>query len=294
VFKPSGEETLDWYLKSLLFLGQEEDGKDIVALLEHNKSSWEGKIKSFQLQKFATGIEVAISAFFNGHDFITPININFEHKKLFPGDLGPFTGEMGTLMYWDNPNNIFKATLGKMRDQLAESGYVGAIDVNCIVNGKGIYPLEFTSRFGYPTISIMMEGVQSPWGEFLYSIANGEDYKLKTKRGFQVGVVMVVPPFPYHNAVEFEVYKNTSVVFKKPNLNGVHLGDVKREGDEWKPAGEDGYVLIVTGSNHTVENARKEAYHRIDNILLLNKYYRTDIGEKWHKESDELWAWDVL
>jgi len=293
VFKPSGDEVLDWYLKSLLFLGQEEDGTDILDLLEHNKKSWSA-IKSFQLQKFVAGVEVAVSAFFNGHDFIYPINVNFEHKKLFPGDLGPFTGEMGTLMYWDNSNNLFRATLGKMRDKLAESKYVGAIDVNCIVNGKGIYPLEFTSRFGYPTISIMMEGVQSPWGEFLYSIAKGEDYKLKTKRGFQIGVVIVVPPFPYHNAKEFEMYKNTSIVFRKPNLNGVHLGDVKRDGDEWKPAGEDGYVLVVTGSNHTVEGARKEVYHRIDNILLLNKYYRTDIGEKWTRESDELWTWDIL
>lgn len=294
VFKPSGEETLDWNLKSLLFLGQEEDGKDILALLQHNKKSWSKKIKSFQLQKFASGVEVAVSAFFNGQDFVFPININFEHKKLFPGDIGPYTGEMGTLMYWDGPNNLFNATLGKMKEKLCTNHYVGVIDINCIVNGKGIYPLEFTARFGYPTISIMLEGVQSPWGEFLYALASGTEYKLKAQRGFQIGVVVAVPPFPSFDKDEFKMYKDTSIIFKKPNLNGMHLGDVKLVDDDWKLAGESGYAIVATGSGITVEDARKEAYHRIDNIILQNMFYRTDIGLKWSKESDELWAWNIL
>ena len=262
--------------------------------MKHNQKSWSEKIKEFQLQKFATGIEVAISAFFNGNDFIYPINVNFEHKKLFPGDIGPYTGEMGTLMYWDDTNELFKSTLFRMRDRLRESKYVGCIDINCIVNGKGIYPLEFTTRFGYPTISIMMEGVQSPWGEFLYALAKGEDYKIKTNKGFQVGIVVAVPPFPYYDEEQYKIYKGTSIVFKKPNFNGIHLGDVRLEGGDWKLTGDAGYALIVTGSDNTVEGARKVAYHRIENIILQNMFYRTDIGLKWGREGDELQAWGLL
>lgn len=293
VFKPS-EGDLDWHMKNLLFIAREEDGVDLLEVLEHNRKSWSRKIKRFQLQKFATGVEVAVGAFFNGNEFITPININFEHKKLFPGDIGPPTGEMGTLMFWEEPNGFFNATLGKMTEKLRASKYVGYIDINCIANARGIYPLEFTSRFGYPTISIHMEGIMSPMGEFLHAIAKGESYSLKTQNGYQVGVVVATPPFPYSDDKMFQVYKDASILFKRPNLDGIHLGDVKLVENDWKLAGKSGYVLVVTGSGSTVESARRQAYRRVENVMLQNMFYRTDIGGKWFEESDELHTWGVL
>ena len=50
--------------------------------------------------------------------------MNFEHKKLFPGDIGPPTGEMGTLMFWEEPNGFFAATLGKMLEKLREATWL--------------------------------------------------------------------------------------------------------------------------------------------------------------------------
>ncbi|MEK7061658.1 MAG: phosphoribosylglycinamide synthetase C domain-containing protein [Patescibacteria group bacterium] len=293
VFKPS--EFIGSSSKGLLFLGKDEDGKDLCEIIRSNKNVLKKKVKQFQLQKFAQGVEVAVGAFFNGNNFIYPININFEHKKLFPGDIGPYTGEMGTLMYWSGPNTIFKTTLEKMGDDIKKSGYVGYIDINCIANARGIYPLEFTCRFGYPHISIAMEGITSRIGEFLYSIAKGENYDLKTKKGFQLGVCCAVPPFPYYDKEEMDIYKDLSIIFKKPNnIEGTHLGDVKLVDGSWRIAGESGYALVVTGSGTTVEDARKQAYSRIENILLQNMFYRTDIGLGWYEDSDKLQTWGYL
>lgn len=292
VWKPSGNTPSD--MKGLLFLGEEEDGKDILEVLEHNKTAWAKKIKSFQLQKFAGGVEVAVGAFFNGQDFIYPINVNFEHKKLFPGDIGPYTGEMGTLMYWSPPNTIFNLTLAKMKDDLKQSGYVGYVDVNCIANARGVYPLEFTARLGYPTISIQIEGVQSAWGEFLSTIAQKRPFELKVKKGFQVGAIIAVPPFPYEDKSEFDIYRDLSILFKKPNLDGIHLGDVKFVDGDWRLAGQTGYALVVTGSGITVVEARQQMQNRIDNIMLQNMFYRTDIGERWNQDSDRLQMWGYL
>ncbi|MEK7562595.1 MAG: phosphoribosylamine--glycine ligase [Patescibacteria group bacterium] len=292
VFKPSG--TVLSGQKGILFTGNDDSGSDLTEVLSQNKKTLAKKYKQFQLQKFVQGVEIAVGAFFNGSDFIYPININFEHKNLFPGDIGPYTSEMGTLMYWSGANTIFKTTLEKIKEPLKESKYVGYVDINCIANGRGIYPLEFTCRFGYPHISIAMEGVLSQWGEFLYRIAKGEQPELKTKKGFQIGIVVAVPPFPYDDKKAFEIYRDLSITFKKPNLEGVHLGDIKLVDNIWHLAGDSGYALIVTGWGFTVAEARKMAYNRIENIILQNKFYRTDIGIRWNSDSDKLQSWGYL
>ncbi|MFH1448083.1 MAG: hypothetical protein ABIG39_04415 [Candidatus Micrarchaeota archaeon] len=112
VIKPNGKAQNE---KELSFIGQEEDGNDILNVLAHYKKSWSKKLNDFQIQKFAQGVEVAVGAFFNGKDFTYPININFEYKKMFPGDIGPNTGEMGTLMFWSPSNTLFNETLAKMK-----------------------------------------------------------------------------------------------------------------------------------------------------------------------------------
>lgn len=643
VFKPSGNTPSGG--KGLLFLGAEEDGKDIIEILEQNKAVWQKKAPNFILQKFASGVEVAVGAFFNGKEFIYPINVNFEHKRVFPGDIGPFAGEMGTLMFWSEPNNLFRATLAKMLPALRESGYVGYIDINCIVNGRGIYPLEWTCfsddteiltlsgwklikdvrkgeiaatldpksrhleyqavsgtikkrfegelirihgngeahraidclvtpdhqmfikkrnggygfaradsipqgskivrsavwkgtevkthtvpgyiekhhlgkyhkifpiehklvtmpmdvwlkflgiflaegsiggrrhiisisqyskkgevrqllkdfpfnvkehkkgfqiastqlarclrdynfgraadkfvpayvkdlpprqikvfldafrvgdgsihprtgqisyfsssakmaddiqelllkcgtvgnikrnrvqgsmvtgtnyrrngdmfsvservrktdfyvdkrnisripyggyvhcvevpnhiiyvrrngkafwcgncRFGYPTIQIQQEGITMPMGEMLWRLAHGENFEIKTKRGFQIGVRIMVPTYfaKSKDKETVEIYRDLPVLFKRPNLEGIHIEDVKLEDGVWRVAGESGVLMVVTGSGTTVEEAQKQVYARVQNIMVLNMFYRTDIGAKWGPDSDKLHTWGYL
>jgi len=290
VIKPSGE---DQNIKGLLFVGEEDDGRDVIQVLNDYKNVAK-KEPWFQLQKRVQGVEVAVGAFFNGKEFIYPINVNFEHKKLFPGNIGPSTGEMGTSMFWSGPNKIFNITLKKLEPTLAKEGYVGYIDMNCIVNGYGIYPLEFTSRFGYPTISIQQEGMINPIGDFFYDIARGANPKLKVKSGFQIGVRLVVPPFPFKDMETFNVKSKDSVIFFKKNHEGVHIEDVKIANGEWVVTGTSGVILIVCGTGTTMKQAQAQVYKRIKNIKIPHMYYRTDIGDRWFEDSDKLHTWGYL
>lgn len=292
VVKPSGKAQEE---KVLSFVGQEEDGLDILAVLERYKTTWSTKVKSFQIQRFVSGVEVAVGAFFNGQDYVLPACINFEHKRMFNDEIGPSTGEMGTLMFWSEKSRLYEETLVKFRPILVEMGYVGYFDINCIVNSRGIYPLEITPRFGYPTINIQMEGVTSRWGDLLHALANKQQFNLRTQRGFQIGVVVAVPPYPFSDPAAYRRYSEDAVIiFKKAMANGIHHGDAKLVEGDWRLAGNSGYALVITGSGSTVEEARKETYNRVKNVIIPNMFYRTDIGERWYKDGDLLLTWGYL
>ncbi len=290
VIKPSGAA-----VKRRLFVGDEDDGQDVIRVLEAYRKSFPDEIKVFQLQRRVTGVEVAVGAFFSGKEFVYPINVNFEHKKLFPGNIGPSTGEMGTVMFWSGANRLFNSTLRRMEPRLAEEGYVGYIDLNCIVNGNGIYPLEFTSRFGYPTISIQQEGMITPIGRFLADLAAGVNPKLRVKSGFQIGVRIAVSPFPFNDDATFlSVSKNAAILFRKGIPEEVHIEDVKQVNGQWYVAGTSGVVLVVCGLGQTVRQAQAQAYSRIRNIMIPDMYYRDDIGERWFEDHDRLHTWGYL
>jgi len=293
VIKPSGEAQ---NTKHLLFVGMEDDGSDVIGLLQTYKKIWANTIKVFQLQKKVAGVEVAVGAFFNGNRFVEPININFEHKKLFPGNVGPSTGEMGTSMFWSKPNKIFNATLKKMEPKLREEKFTGYIDINMVVNGNGIYPLEFTSRFGYPTIQIQVDSLITPTGQFLYDLANGVDSDFKVKKGFSVGLRVVVPPFPFEDPKTYKMFsEDAAVIFKKKEqLDGIHIEGVREVNGIWTVASVDGTTIIVTGQGPTMKQAQQQAYRRVQNVLIPNMYYRSDIGDRWPEDSDRLLGWGYL
>ena len=106
---------------------------------------------------------------------------------------------------------------------------------------------------------------------------------------------LVVPPYPFKDKETFESYsKNAAIVFKKPMSEGVHLHDVKRVNDEWLVTGGAGLALVVSGLGATMKEAQKQAYARIQNILIPNMYFRDDIGDRWYEDSDRLHTWGYL
>jgi phosphoribosylamine--glycine ligase len=293
VIKPLGEVQ---NVKRLLYVGSEDDGSDVVDVLRAYEKAWGHRMAGFQLQRKVEGVEVAVCGFFDGSEFVDQVNFNFEHKKLFPGNIGPQTGEMGTSMFWAGRNHLFEATLGRLEAWLADEGYVGSIDLNCIVNENGIYPLEFTPRFGYPTIALQEESIESSTAEFFHDLAHGERPDVAVHSGYQVAVRVVLPPFPFDDEATYaENSRNAAIVFESEDRTGVHLEDTKRVDGQWRVAGESGMPLVVTGMGETMQAAREQAYERVDGIRIPNLYYRDDIGERWiDGDGDRLQAWGYL
>lgn len=300
----------EWVLKqndhntALTYIGDTKQGTDLINILENYKNIFGGS-NSITLQKRVHGVEIAVGRFFNGKDWLGPIVFNQEHKHFCNDDIGPLSGETGTLMWYEkNENNkLFQKTLAKLKQHLQKIGYKGYIDINCIVSGKkNAYPLEITSRFGSSTVETQSEIQKSPWSEFLLAMAKGIEFRLDYSKGYGITVALTVPPFPYKTSDKKLVQKGVNIYFSKElskeDFSHIHFEEVlirKEKGkNNYYIAGNTGYILYITGSGNSISKAREKVYGIIDKIIIPKMFYRTDIGLRFARKDQKLlkkWGW---
>jgi phosphoribosylamine--glycine ligase len=264
--------------------------------LVYRLSAWKAKHgrppNPFILQDKVDGIEFAVGAWYGPEGFTEGWEENWEHKKLMAGDLGPNTGEMGTVLRYVKTSRLAEKVLKPLESQLERLGYVGNIDVNCIIDEDGQpWPLEFTMRFGWPTFTIQM--VLFEWDpiEFLFAFARGENtrgaYRLND---VAVGVIPVLPPFPatpknYEDVIGIPIFEMADdfsfeeVQAWKGDKSGVHA--------EYATAGMIVGVACATGA--TVREAARKAYKELDQLKVpASPYWRNDIGQPLKKSLPRL------
>ena len=62
------------------------------------------------------------------------------------------------------------------------------------------------------------------------------------------------------------------------DLDSLHLGEVTMRNGQLRTAGMIGYIMVVTGTGTTIEEARAAAYERTGKVVIPNVRYRNDIG----------------
>src|SRR3954466_8843755 len=164
------------------FIGQLPQVDDVVAYLEALPA--QATSESFILIEHVERVEMGIGAYFDGEKFLTPSCLAWEHKRFFPGDLGELTGEMGTIVTYERTARFHALTLGRMEGLLRRNGYCGYINLNTIVNEHGIWPLEFTCRFGYPGYAILDSLQRTPWSALFHGMVTQSIERFETHPGF--------------------------------------------------------------------------------------------------------------
>ena len=295
VFKLSGS---DW-ASTRNYVGQMDNGHDVIALLTAMKDLWGSHDHpTFVLMEYIDGVETGVGAFFNGERFLDPPNLDWEHKRFFPGDIGELTGEMGTVVTYRGAERMFERTLAKLAPLLRDSGYCGYVNLNTIVNEKGIWPLELTCRFGYPGFAILDSLHVDDWAVVLSSLVRRDTSSIRTMDGFAVGVVLTVPPFPYPDGYD-RLGRGTPICFREnmteADHHSLHFGEVTMRDGQLRTAGLIGYTMVVTGTGTTIEEARRAVYERVDKVVIPNARYRNDIGVRliesdWARLAETGWV----
>lgn len=293
--------------KVINYVGHFSDNRDVISVLKNYRKNYGRSLGTITLQRRVYGVEVGVGRYFNGHDWVGPIEINVEHKKFFPGDLGPTTGEMGTVAWYDdNENNqLFQATLAKLKPFLTKIDYRGDFDIGCIANAKGVFTLEATPRMGSPIVHLHSELHLSPWSQFLKAIADKKPFDLKWKRGFGIVIMVSLPPFPYSKKMKgntsfgIEVCFDSSMTNK--DLKHIHFEEISLEdtgnqkNKKYYISDHRGYVLYVTAIGNTIEESRQRAHRILGKIYIPKMFYRNDIGVIFEKEGiKKLKSWNYI
>ena len=265
------------------YVGRLDNGRDVKAFLLAKLRQPEGARASLVLQHHIEGVEMGVGAYFDGDKFLRPACLDWEHKRFFPGDLGELTGEMGTVVTYDRSAHFFEETLFRMEHLFRKHGHCGYVNLNTIVNEEGIWPLEFTCRFGYPGFAILDPLQNTSWGEIFRRMTSRSHHSFDYLPGFAVGIVLTTPPFPYARPVVADpvglpvLFEGELSAEDKANL---HFGEVGLSDDELVTSGIFGWTMVVTGVSSSIEAAQAKANRLADRVLAPDIRYRRDIGHR--------------
>lgn len=269
---------------------------DMVFMLERWKRL--NKLKTpFVLQEFVPGIEMSAAGWFGPGGWNEGFEEAFEHKKFMNDDLGPATGEQGTVMRYVRQSKLARKVLMPLTEQLEKAGYVGDIAVNCIIDEKGQpWPLEFTTRLGWPAFNLQCALCQGDMAQCLMDLATGTDSRQILLGKICVGVVMSIPDYPYSHLTRREVVGIPIYGATRESLwRHVHPCEMQMceapvsvDGTLCslpQPATAGDYVLVMTATAETVRDASLTAYRRLGRLQVPNSpMYRTDIGKRLAKQ----------
>lgn len=284
VFKPMGDEEN----KDLTYVSK--DPADMVGWIQRKiASGFRLKGKCMLQEKIDMLCDYGISGWFGPEGFLPEKwQICFEHKKLMDGEIGPTTGEQGTVTQYVDEDKLADC-LTLLEPVLRTLGHRGDFSIGAAIDTKGkAYPLEFTARCGWPAFYIQTASHQADSATWMRDLLDGKD-TLKVSRDAAVGVVCAQPMYPYNKSppemVEGNPISGLEEVWDDIHPaammmgKGVKMKDAKVvDATVHQTSGE--YVLIATALGDTVTKARERVYDTIKQISFPGMMYRTDIGEK--------------
>jgi len=285
VHKPLGNETN----KALTYCSS--DPADMSGWLRRQiKLGKKLKGKAMLQQRVDRLAEIGVSGWMGPEGFLPGRwSVAFEHKNLMNDELGPATGEQGSLLQYCETDKLAKDMLLPLEPVLRTLGHRGDFAIGAMIDTKGkAHFLEVTARCGYPAFWIQIASHRGDPIKWMKDLLDGKD-SLRVSNDVAIGVVLSQPNYPYENSLP-EMVEGVPIYGIDDVLPDIHpvevmrgIGPVMENGKvadrpTYETAGE--YVLVATALGKTIERARKRVYDTIDAIKYPNRMFRTDIGEK--------------
>ena len=197
VVKPMGDEAD----KALTYVAR--DPADLVGWIRRQLARGKGVPgKKWMLQEKIDAIsEIGVSGWVGPEGFLSDKwQVCVEHKKLMDGEIGPATGEQGTVCQYVEDDRLADEMLRPMEPILRTLGHRGDFAIGAMIDRQGkAWPCEFTARLGYPAWFIQTASHSGDPVRWMRDLLDGKD-SLVVSRDVAIGVVCAQPRYPYNNS----------------------------------------------------------------------------------------------
>ncbi|TCO64882.1 phosphoribosylamine--glycine ligase [Actinocrispum wychmicini] len=232
------------------------------------------------LESFLDGPEVSLFCLVD-QCTVVPLLPAQDFKRVGDGDSGPNTGGMGAYapLPWAAPDlvsSVVATTVQPVVDEMAARGvpFSGLLYAGLALTSTGPQVIEFNCRFGDPETQSVLALLRTPLAALLHAVATGTlatQPPLDWAPGSAVTVVVAAEGYPGR--------PRTGDVIAGSEAEGVlHAGTRRR--DDGAVVSTGGRVLSVVGTGADLEEARQDAYRRVENLHLAGSHHRTDIARR--------------
>jgi phosphoribosylamine--glycine ligase len=284
VFKPHDNQDLDLtYVESW-------PGELLIKLRGEYKERLGNKY-DYMLQRVVEGIEISTEGWFDGERFVF-FNHTIEDKKMMNGNKGMAIGSQGNTVWVKQEKGLLIDELSNLAPRLKEVGYVGPVDVNCIVSEKDQKPyfLEWSPRLGWDAFYCLTQLMDGSLEDFFT-----KGFQVPFADGFASSQRVTIPPFPYSEPSLLKDFaKGVRIMGSLDEMDNFFAEDVKQGEDGLECAGADGIVGVMAARGNSLGGSVGNMYRSLDTLrIAADRQYRTDGGKRAEKALRQFEKWGI-
>jgi len=226
------------------------------------------------LEPLAQGVQLYVSAWFNGVDYISSY-VSLVYHRMHPGgnsvDVG-FTGCISN--FWQPTDLVTSKILTPLCKVLRRANHRGCVHIRSTVDRDTFSISDIAASFEHPLSLLLFENTKHSIPEILLKVFSEDSTPIQPLNQWASSIMLSVPPFPY--TVHSTPTMLTGLI--PANLKHIWLVDAMRESGQWYTSGSHGKVGYVTSRGTTTSEATRRAYRTINNLQVKDLQYRGDVG----------------
>lgn len=254
--------------------------------LESNKEYADNLIKSasWPVETGSKGINLYITAWFNGKDYIS-VYSSLKYRRFMSSGRGPdidFTGVI-SLFGQEKVEKIKKTFLDPLLPILKRTNHRGCFHIHALITESGYGVKSISASFENPLSIFLFENTRLSACDVLLKMFDESSTPIAPVTEWCAGVMLSVPPYPYiANAPDLKQVCG----IEQSNLKHLWLVDIIKDKESYYTGSSSGKIGYVTARGATSDSgwgyteATRRIYRTISNLSVPDLQYRDDVGDK--------------